>query len=157
MPKVAEKSVKYPSARLKGMQEFMEFTRDPNWKPSHIDISLLKKLGMAKGKEGLAIQALRFLGVIDDAGIPTNEFDNLKRDYQPTLKRLVQEKYSDLLSLLPLSKANQMRLVSYFGNPVETAEYQAKLFVWFCEQSGIELPNVEKKFHRARFDKKKTE
>src|SRR5687768_7791709 len=95
-----------------------------------------------------------FLGVIDNAGVPTEEFDNLKKDYQPTLRRLVQEKYSELLSFFPLAKINQARLVSYFGQPVETAEYQAKFFVWLCEQAGIELPNVEKKFHRARFDKK---
>ncbi len=154
MPKKPGSSIKYPSARLKGMQEFIEFAREPNWKPPCIDISLLKKLGMAKGKEGLVIQALRFLGVIDEVGTPTDEFDNLKTDYQKTLKRLIQVKYADLLTLIPLSKANQMRLVNYFGNPVETAEYQAKLFVWLCEQAGIELPNVEKHFHRARFDKK---
>jgi hypothetical protein len=95
------------------------------------------------------------VGIIDSAGVPTEEFENLKWDYQRTLKRLVQEKYSELLSLFPLAKIDQKRLVSYFGNPVETAEYQAKFFVWLCEQASIELPNVEKKFHRARFDKKK--
>lgn len=157
MATIVQLSVKYPSPRLKGMQEFIDFVKDPMWKPSPIDVSLLKKLGMGKGKEGLQISALRFLGIIDDAGMPTEEFDNLKKDYQQTLKRLVQEKYSDLLSLLPLTKVNQARLVSYFGEPVETAEYQAKFFVWLCEQAGIELPNVEKKFHRARFDKKKDE
>jgi formylglycine-generating enzyme required for sulfatase activity len=143
----AKKFVKYPLARLKGMQDFMEFTKDPDWKPPLIDISLLKKLGIAKGKEVLVIQALLFLEVIDDAGIPTNEFDNLKRDYQATLKRRVQEKYGDLLSSIPLSKADQIRLVSYFGDPVDTAEYQAKLFVWFCQQSGIALPenDIEEK------------
>jgi hypothetical protein len=45
--------------------------------------------------------------------------------------------------------------VNFFGTTPETAEYQAKLFVWLCEQAGIELPNVEKRFHRSRFDKKK--
>ena len=154
MPNVAEKPIKFPSPRLKGMQEFMDFVKDPMWKPSPIDVSLMKKLGMSKGKEDLAVKALRFLGIIDNAGVPTEEFDNLKRDYQPTLRRLVQEKYSELLSFFPLAKINQARLVSYFGQPVETAEYQAKFFVWLCEEAGIELPNVEKKFHRARFYKK---
>jgi hypothetical protein len=157
MAAVAEQSVKFPSPRLKGMQDFMDFVKDPMWKPARIDVSLLKKLGMGKGKEGLQIHALRFLGIIDDTGTLTAEFDNLKSDYQPTLRRLVQEKYSDLLSLFPLTKVNQARLVSYFGEPVETAEYQAKFFVWLCEQVGIELPNVEKKFHRARYDRKKDE
>ena len=155
MATVAQKAVKFPSPRLKGMQEFMEYVQDPVWKPSPIDVSLLKKMGNSKGKEDLTIKALRFLGIIDNAGVPTEEFDNLKKDYQPTLKQLVQEKYSELLSLFPVTKIKQDKLVSYFGEPVETAEYQAKFFVWLCEQAGIELPSVEKKFHRARFDKKK--
>ncbi len=50
---------------------------------------------------------------------------------------------------------NQVKLVKFFGPPIETAEYQSKLFVWFCQQANIDLPNVEDKFHRARFDKKK--
>jgi hypothetical protein len=155
MATLAQKTVKFPSPRLKGMQEFMEYVQDPVWKPSPIDVSLLKKMGNSKGKEDLTIKALRFLGIIDNTGVPTEEFDNLKKDYQPTLRRLVQEKYSELLSLFPLTKIKQDKLVSYFGEPEETAEYQAKFFVWLCEQAGIELPNVEKKFHRARFDKKK--
>lgn len=147
-------NVKYPNARLKGMGEFMTFVQEPGWKPSKVDIALMKKLDMAKGKEGEAVYALKFLGAIDEEGQPTQEFDNLKQDYQGTMKRLVQEKYAEVFSLIPARLANQARLVKFFGEPVETAEYRAKLFVWCCEQAGIELPNVEKQFHRARFDKK---
>jgi hypothetical protein len=156
MATVTQKPVKFPSPRLKGMKEFMQdYVQDSVWKPSRIDASLLKKMGNSKGKEDLAIKALRFLGIIDDEGVPTEEFDHLKKDYQPTLRRLVQEKYSELLSLFPLAKIDQPRLVSYFGKPVETAEYQGMFFAWLCQQAGIELPNVPSKFHRARFDKKK--
>ena len=148
---------KYPYARVKAMTNFMEFIREPNWKPGKIDIELLKRLGMAKGKEREAIRALTFLELIDKDDVPTHEFDNLKQDYQGTLKRLVEEKYAELFSLIPARLANQERLVKFFGTSVDTAEYQAKLFVWFCNQSGTELPNVEEHFHRARFDKEKSE
>ena len=151
------KNVKYPSARLKGLEEFMAFVREPSWKPSPINVDMLKRLGMAKGKEGLAVHALKFIGVIDEEGNPTNEFDNLKKDYQTTLKKLVEASYAELFSLIPSKLANQARLVKFFGESVETAEYQAKLFVWFCKQAGIELPNVEEHFHRARFDKENSE
>lgn len=112
---------------------------------------------MAKGKEGLAVHALKFIGIIDEEGNLTTEFDNLKKDYQNTLMRLVQTSYAELFSLIPPKLANQARLVKFFGEPIETAEYQANLFVWFCKQAGIELPNVEEHFHRARFDKEKSE
>lgn len=152
-----EQERKYPSARLKGLEEFMTFVREPDWRPSQINIDLLKKLDIAKGKEGLAIHALKFLGIINDEGFPTDEFDNLKKDYQNTLKRLVHVSYAELFNLIPPKLVNQARLVKFFGAPVETAEYQAKLFAWLCKQAGIDLPNVEKHFHRARFDKEKSE
>jgi len=157
MPKKDSGAIKYPYSRLKGLRDFMAFTQEPDWKPAKIDTTLFKKLGMAKGKEGEAVATLRFLGLIDKAGIPTAKFDELKQNYQVTMKRLVQSKYADLFSLIPPRMANQMRLVKFFGPPVETAEYQAKLFVWLCEQASIELPNVEKRFHRSRFDKEETD
>jgi hypothetical protein len=144
---------KYPYARLKGMQEFMAFTQEPGWRPAQIDADLLRRLDMAKGKESEAVAALRFLGIIDEGGAPTPAFDDLKADYQPTLRRLVEQAYAELFALIPPRMANQAKLVKFFGPPVETAEYQGKLFVWLCEQAGIALPNMEKKFHRARFDK----
>jgi len=149
--------VKYPSARLKGLGEFMVFIQDPTWKPTVINAEILKKLDMAKGREGETVFALKFLGIINNEGTPTSEFDNLKKDFQGVLKRLVLESYAELFSLIPPKLANQSRLVKFFGEPVETAEYRAKLFVWLCKQANIELPNVEENFHRARFDKDNSE
>ena len=57
MKKSNNNQIKYPSSRLKGLDEFMNFVREPEWRPSKIDVDLMKKLDMAKGKEGLAIQA----------------------------------------------------------------------------------------------------
>jgi hypothetical protein len=142
------KPAEYPWARIRGMQQFMEFTRDPDWKPLLIDVSLLKKLGLAISKEREVIHALRFLGVIDKAGIPTKDFDHLQRDYQGMMRKLVLEKYKELFNLLPRDLINQMRLVQFFGSSADTSEYQAKLFSWFCDQAGIDLPNLEKRFMR---------
>src|SRR5574338_184668 len=91
----------YPYARIKGMSQFMAFVQEPGWKPARIDPELLKRLSIAKGKEREAIQTLKFLGIISVDCVPTSEFDDLKNDYQNTLKRLVLEKYADLFSLIP--------------------------------------------------------
>jgi len=145
----------YPYARLKGMDEFMTFIREPEWKPNIIDRTLIKKLAIAKGKEYEAIKAMHFLGILDENGAPTVVFEELKSDYQGTLKRIVYDKYAELFTLIPPRLANQQRLVNFFGTAPDTSEYQAKLFVWLCEQAGINLSNMEKRFHRSRFDKKK--
>ncbi len=149
-----DNKTKYPYARLTGMKEFFAFVQEPGWKPARIDVGLMKKLAIAKGKESEAIKALRFLNIIDENGVPSNIFDELKSEYQTTLRRIVQDAYADLFSLIPPRMINQKRLVNFFETTPETAEYQAKLFVWFCEQAGIDLLNVEKQFHRSRFDKK---
>jgi len=65
--------------------------------------------------------------------------------------------YAELFNLIPPKLANQTRLINFFGTAIDTAEYQAKLFAWLCKQAGIELPDVEEHFHRARFDKEKSE
>jgi hypothetical protein len=148
-----DRKVKYPYSRLKGLVEFMTFVKEPGWKPEIIDTSLFKKLGIAKGKEGEAVNALKFLGIIAADGTPTIEFDNLKRDYKTTMNRLLFEKYHDLFNLIPPKLTNPTRLINFFGPPAETAEYQSKLFIWFCEEAGIELPTVNKNIHRSRFDK----
>lgn len=155
MAKPSNPSAQYPYGRLKGMKDFMAFAQDKDWKPARIDLELLKKLDIAKGKEREAIKTLNFLGLIDEEGTLTLKFDALKSNYQGTLKELVQTKYAALFALIPPRMINQARLVKFFDTAVDTAEYQAKLFVWLCEQAGIELPNVEKNFHRARFDKEK--
>lgn len=146
--------VKYPDARVKGMVELMEFVREPTWKkPQRIDVPLLRKLVIAPSNESRVIRTLLFLGVIDETGAPTSAFDELRESYQPTLARLIHEHYVDLFDTVPPKLMNQKRLVNFFDTSADVAGYQAKLFVWFCEQAGIELPNVEKEINRLRSER----
>jgi hypothetical protein len=145
---------RYPYSRLKGMKKFFDLVlEEPDWKPNKVDVALFKTLEMAKGKEREAVNTLRFLGLIDDTGAPTPKLDDLRKDFKGTLAGQVKAGYSELFNRIPAKLITQSKLVKFFGGKVETAEYQAKLFVWLCGLAGIELPNVEKDFHRARFDK----
>jgi hypothetical protein len=154
MAKKDEKLTKYPYSRLKGLKKFFDLcVEEPDWKPNRIDTALFKTLEMAKGKEGEAVATLRFLKLIDETGLPTANLDELRKDFKGTLASQVKTAYSELFNRIPAKLITQSKLVKFFGGKVETAEYQAKLFVWLCEQAGIDLPNVEKNFHRARFDK----
>jgi hypothetical protein len=132
----------------------MEFLRKPGWKPDVADVSVLKRLGIAPSKERETVHAVQFLGIIANDGAPTEEFDNLQSDYTGTMKRLVPEAYREVFKLLPADMITRDSLVLFFGMATDTSEYQAKLFAWFCEQAGIELPKLEKRFHREHNDKK---
>src|SRR5688500_18989901 len=92
MMKTKKQGIKYPSARLKGLEEFMAFVQEPDWRPSPINIDLFKRLGMAKGKEGLAVHALKFIRVINEYGTPTEEFDNLKNDNRKHIEKACSNK-----------------------------------------------------------------
>jgi hypothetical protein len=156
MPKL--KRTKYPDARLSGMKPIFELIRtEPSWRPNPIDKDTLSALGIAKGKEPNALFALRFLVIIDENNSPTKNFDDLRSDFQLNLRGLVQSSYARLVQMIPASRINQASLVRFFrtnGYSEETAEYQAKLFVYLCNEAGIELPTVETRFKRARFRKK---
>lgn len=147
--------IRYPDARLKGIEEFFELVQnETSWRPDPISRQTFEALGLAKGKETNQLFALKFLGLIDDEGHPTDQFDSLRRDFQPTLEGLVRDAYAKLFETIPTSRAKQQTLVSFFktqGYSEESAEYQGKLFVRLCERSGIDLPNVEPTFSRARF------
>lgn len=146
----------YPYARLKGMRELLDIIEsEKTWRPSVIDVRTVKAHGISPKKESLVLGTLRFLGVITEAGTPTNEFEKLKADLATTLGRLVRRAYSPVFDTIPLGRMNQTTLVNFFaasGYSRDTAEYQAILFVWLCEQAEIRLPSVKSSFHRSRFD-----
>jgi hypothetical protein len=105
-PKNAPPKIKYPYARLTGMKEFMAFVQEPGWQPIKVDVGLMKKLAIAKGKEREAINALLFLGIINENGVPTEMFNELKSEYQITFRRIVHDEYGELFNIIPARMAN---------------------------------------------------
>lgn len=148
----------YPYARIKAMHEIMEFIRDPDWNPKVINRELLELLGIAPSKEREVINALKFLGIIDDEMRPTQVLGALKTDYSHGMINIVNDVYADLFSILPTKLIDQDRVVNFFmnssGTSRDTAEYQGMFFKWACNEAGIELPNLPESFKRARFRKK---
>ncbi len=131
----------YPFVTPQSMAEMMRFIRKPGWAHT-IDKGLVKKLGIAPNNEDKVPSALRFLRIIDDAGRPTKEFDELKNNYQSTLKRLVKETYAELLSIHPPDMVTRKGLKAFFGKK-QTDERRARFFIWLCGEAGIELSNLE--------------
>ena len=133
----------YPFVTPQSMGEIMEFIRKPGWKHS-VDEALLKKLGIASNNEEKVPLTLKFLGIIDSEGAPTKEFGELKSNYQGTLRRLVKEKYAELFSVIPPDMVTRKRLTNFFGKK-QTDQRRARLFIWLCNEAGIDLCNLEAK------------
>ena len=100
----------------------MEFLSKPGWKPDVVDVSVLKRLGIAPSKESETVHALKFIGIIADDGMPTEEFENLQSDYTSTMKRLVPEAYREVFKLLPADMITRNSLVLFFGMATDTSE-----------------------------------
>ncbi|MBI5301113.1 MAG: DUF5343 domain-containing protein [Chloroflexi bacterium] len=135
-------SLGYPFPASKSMAEMMDFVRQPDWKMK-IDESVVKKLRIATNNEPKVVAALRFLGVIDKDGMPTPNFDALKKDYKATLNRLVKANYGELFTLIPPTMMTKERVRNHFGTKKQTDERRMRFFMWVCGEAGIELPNLE--------------
>src|SRR6266487_2907137 len=106
----------YPSARTSGMQEFFKLIQEEkNWSPNSISIATLKTLAIAPSKESSVIHCLKFLGIVDSSGAPTNIFSKLHQDFPSTLKESVSKSYQEIFDQIPVSRINQQTLVNFFG------------------------------------------
>ncbi len=142
-------TLKYPFAAPDSVDEMMQFIRHPTWKQT-INIALLKKMGIATNNEGKVTSTLKFLGITATDGAPTEEFDELKKNYRATLKRLVQSAYKDLFEVFAPELITRSRLMSFFGEPKQGAERRSRLFIWLCTQAGIDLPNINDSNHSQK-------
>ena len=156
---MTEGELRYPYARVKHIQQFFEVLLDEkDWRPDPLDKKVFETLDLAPSKESVLVGALKFIGIIDLDGSPTKEFDELRSNFKPTLKRLVLASYKNLFSTVPRKLIKQKTLVTFFmqqGFSKDTAEYAGKLFVSLCRDAGIELPNAPEKFARARYSHQK--
>ncbi len=151
----------YPSARPSGMEELFKLIQEEkNWNPNSISVTTLKTLGIAPSKESSVIHCLKFLGILDSNGAPTDVFSKLRQNFPSVLKECVLKSYQEIFNQIPVSRINQQTLVNFFGESgykEDTAEYQGALFVYLCKTAGIELPNASLSFKRARFKKQKNQ
>lgn len=149
----------YPYARIKAMNEIVEFIKTPGWRPDIINIDLLKMLGIGPSKEREVINSLMFFGLITKEGNPTEKFEALKDNYSSEMMKIVNREYSDLFNIIPPKLIDQERIINFFitssGVSRDTAEYQAMFFSWACREAGIDLPNLPESIKRSRFDKLK--
>ena len=148
---------KYPSGRPSALEEIFKLIQEEqDWNPSIVNVTTLKNLGIAPSKESPAVQTLKFLGILSEEGVPTDVFQKLRQEFQPTLAVQVQQAYKTVFDQIPLSRITQESLVKFFvgeGYVEDTAEYQGSLFVQLCKTAGIDLPNAPESFKRARFKK----
>ena len=114
--------------------------------PVKVDAKLLRTNKVAPGNEYKVIGALRFLGIIDGNGKPTEKSRQLKTrgpSYQLAIQDIVRNAYSDLFDQVNLKAATRDQIHNYFiarlGLGVEMAAKATRFFLGLCVQSEMPL------------------
>lgn len=104
-----------PYAPWSEMQKVLQRLR--GFTPPRVDLSYLRTYGIASHNERAVINALKFLGLINETGVPTPRLPLLqvKGDaYRENLSQIVREVYRDLLERVDLADATPETILNYF-------------------------------------------
>jgi len=107
------------------------------------------RLNIAAGSEAYKFRAgLRFLGLIDEEGHPTNKLPKLRltgEDFKKNLAKIIREAYSDLFRTIVVENAKPESITNFmierYGYSRPLAEEATSLFVYFCSKAGIPVSN----------------
>jgi hypothetical protein len=112
--------------------------------PTRIDRSIMSNV--SGGDQPRILQALRFFGLIDDDGIPSNAFVEIEKlegtGLQAAWQKLLRTAYPYLFSSFRLEKATQSQLEEKFreqGIKGDTVRKAVTFFVTLGKLSGLEL------------------
>ncbi len=115
--------------------------------PPTVNSDTVKKYGLASNNESYVINALQFVGIIDQDGKRTSKGESVfslhdDAEFATEFKKLVQTAYSDLHSLRgdDMWHLSKPELVTYFRKSDKTSDAigqrQAAVFKVFAELSG---------------------
>lgn len=137
-----------PYGPARGMLKGLELMRRTS--PSRVDGDFLHAHRVAPGNEYKVAGALRFLGLIDEVGRPTEKSRFLKTRgarYTLALQEMVHTAYRGLFSHLSTEGATREDIYNYFVTEermgVEMAAKAARFFLALCRLAQIDLgPSV---------------
>ncbi|GAC1472451.1 MAG: hypothetical protein PVSMB7_25150 [Chloroflexota bacterium] len=92
-------SRKAPYTSMRSLREFLEHMRGISV-PARVDRKFLQRLGVARNNEWALLSALKFLGIVDDHGLPTPVYRRLQTSgWHEVLREQVIAAYRPLLEL----------------------------------------------------------
>ena len=133
-----------PYGPAKGMIQGLELLQRSN--PARVDEALLRVHGIAPHNEYKVVGALRYLGVIDEHGVPTAKSRLLKTRgaaFKLHLQDIIRTAYADLFASIPAGEATREKIYNYFVTEVglagEMATKASRFFIEICRLAEINL------------------
>lgn len=107
-----------PYAPISALREFLEKMRHRSV-PARVDRKFLQELNVASNNEWALLSALKFLGIVDEHGVPTHAYRRLQSTdaFAGTLRHLVETAYQRVfeaggLAMSPEDLENFFRIAS---------------------------------------------
>ncbi len=128
----------YPNAVLGLIQRYRDRTL-----PEPITPDSLRPFGISPGNAPRTLQALRFLGLIDDAGRLTESFVRLRQasteEYPGTLAEVVRAAYHPVFSAVDPARDDLTAINDAFQRytPADRREHMVRLFMSLGHEAGI--------------------
>jgi len=155
--------LKPPYGNVAWYEKFFGLIRGRSFEKFDTEIIELNVIGGSNTRK--FFRGLRFLGLIEENGKTTEKFESLRRrgeEFKQNLKKVVEEAYSHLFSIVVVEKATSDNMLNYLAEYCGYGEYTAvkatKIFAYLCEKSGIalspELTTIEFK-SKGKVEKRK--
>lgn len=133
-----------PYGPTRGMLQALQLMRKTT--PPKVDGNFLRMNRIAPGNEYKVVGALRFLGIIDDEGRPTEKSRLLKTKgeaFTSALRDIVRNAYKGLFQHLGSGKKSPEDIYNYFVTEeelgAEMATKATRFFVQLCHLAEIDL------------------
>lgn len=139
---MAERKRVAPYAPASAVSEFFDHIRYVKT-PAEVDSALLQDYGLSRSQSFPTLSTLKYLGIVDDKGIPTPAFRALQTggdEFKDALRDIVEKAYGDLFGRLDVSRDSRDKIMNFFArnSSPATAERATALFLDLCGEAGIE-------------------
>ena len=140
----ADQGLTLPYGPTKGMMQAVQLMRKST--PVKMDSNYLRLHKIAPGNEYKVIGALRFLGIIDEEGKPTEKSRLLKTkgaSFTAALQDIVRSAYGDVFHRINGGKCSQEDIYNHFITKdylgPEMAAKTTRFFIQLCQLAEIDL------------------
>lgn len=116
--------------------------------PERVDAEYLRDARVSEGTVGRTLFGLRFLGLIDDPGEPTQALRSIHtstdEEYRASLAELIREAYSEVFNVIDPAEDTQDRILNVFRRytPASQRSRMVIFFLGMCREAGIPVLDV---------------
>ena len=111
--------------------------------PEPLTVDVLQQVGIPASMFSPTFRSLLFLGLVDQAGMKTAKFENIRRsssdDYPDILAAIIREAYADIFTIADPKEDELTAISDAFRryDPANQRDKMVRLFIGLCEEAEI--------------------